>query len=190
MAAMESTMLALGTGLPSFSLPDAVGGAKLTDRDVAGPRGTLIMFICNHCPFVKHVLPELDRIAGDYGAQGIGVVAINSNDLETYPQDGPVPMRELARERGWAFPFLFDADQRVAKELHAACTPDFFAFDAQRRLAYRGRLDDSRPESGTPLTGRDLRAALDAILAGRQPSSDQKPSMGCGIKWTTVNMPQ
>ncbi len=184
-----STMLALGTELPPFSLTDALTGRAVTERAAAGSKGTLVMFICNHCPFVKHVMPELDRLAADYIGKGIGLVAINSNDLETFPQDGPVPMAELARERGWTFPFLFDADQKVARTFQAACTPDFFLFDADRRLAYRGRLDDSRPNTDTPLTGRELRAALDAVVAGRAPDADQKPSIGCGIKWSARHMP-
>ena len=183
MAETPSTMLPLGTALPAFSLTDPVSGRTVTDAQVTGPKGTLVMFLCNHCPFVKHVLPELDRLAAEYAAKGIGVVAINSNDLEAYPQDGPGPMKELATERGWKFPFLFDEAQDTARGFGAACTPDFFAFDAARRLAYRGRLDESRPGSGTPVTGSDLRAALDAIVAGRAPAAEQKPSTGCGIKW-------
>ena len=183
MAETHSTMLPLGTSLPPFSLPDAVSGRTLSERDVAGPKGTLVMFLCNHCPFVKHVLPELERLAAEYAGRGIGVVAINSNDVVAYPQDGPAAMKELATARGWAFPFLFDDEQSVARNYGAACTPDFFAFDAKGRLAYRGRLDESRPGSSTPLTGRDLGAALDAIVAGRAPATEQRPSVGCGIKW-------
>jgi thiol-disulfide isomerase/thioredoxin len=183
MAETLSTMLPLGTPLPAFSLTDAGSGRVITERDVAGRAGTLVMFMCNHCPFVKHVLPELDRVIAEYTAQGIGIVAINSNDAITYPQDGPAAMKELVTERGWTIPFLFDDTQAVGKAFQAACTPDFFAFDAQARLAYRGRLDESRPKSPAPVTGRDLRAALDAIVAGRAPSQDQTPSVGCGIKW-------
>jgi len=183
MAETLSTMLPLGTRMPSFTLTDTASGRILTDRDGAGARGTLVMFICNHCPFVKHVLPELEKLAVEYTAKGIGVVAISSNDPVTYPQDGPGPMRQLATERKWVFPYLFDDEQSVATAFHAACTPDFFAFDANRELAYRGRLDESRPGSPAPLTGRELRAALDAILAGRAPAADQKPSIGCNIKW-------
>ncbi len=189
MAATPSTMLPLGTPMPSFSLPDAVSGRTITDRDAAGAKGTVVMFICNHCPFVKHVMPELDRLANDYLAQGIGFVAINSNDLETNPDDGPDAMKALANERGWKFPFAFDGTQEVAKAFQAACTPDFFAFGADRKLAYRGQLDDARPKSDTPLTGRDLRAALDAIVAGRAPGADQKPSIGCNIKWKAGSVP-
>jgi len=183
MAETLSTMLPLGTEMPAFSLTDAVSGRTVSDREVAGPKGTLIMFICNHCPFVKHVLPELDRLTAEYAARGIGVAAINSNDIATYPQDGPGPMKELAIARGWKFPFLFDDEQAAALAYRAACTPDFFAFDAQRRLAYRGRFDESRPGSEAPVTGRDLRAALDAIFTGAALWADQKPSVGCGIKW-------
>jgi thiol-disulfide isomerase/thioredoxin len=177
-------MLPLGTAMPALSLTDAVSGRRFSERDITGPKGTLVMFICNHCPFVKHVLPELDRLTAEYAARGVGIAAINSNDVTTYPQDGPVAMRELAAGRGWKFPFLFDDSQAVAKAFAAACTPDFFAFDASRRLAYRGRLDASRPGSDVPVTGGELRAALDAILSGRTPAADQKPSVGCGIKWT------
>jgi thiol-disulfide isomerase/thioredoxin len=183
MAETLSTMLSLGTPMPAFSLTDAVSGRTITDRDVAGARGTLVMFICNHCPFVQHVLSELERLVAEYDAKGIRTVAINANDLIAYPQDGPGPMKELAVARGWTIPYLFDDDQSVAKAYHAACTPDFFVFDATRRLVYRGRLDGSRPKSDVPVTGADLRAALDAIVAGRAPSADQVPSVGCNIKW-------
>lgn len=189
MAETLSTMLTLGTALPDFSLTDAVTGRRVTHADVRGAQGTLVMFLCNHCPFVQHVLPELDRLAADYGAKGIGFVAINANDLETYPQDGPGPMKELATTRGWKFPFLFDETQEIARTFQAACTPDFFAFDAEGRLAYRGRLDETRPKTGAIASGRDLRAALDAIVAGRAPESDQKPSVGCGIKWKAGVLP-
>jgi thiol-disulfide isomerase/thioredoxin len=187
MAETPSTMLPLGTTLPVFSLTDAASGRVMSDHDVSGRNGTLVMFICNHCPFVKHILPEIDRIATEYGPRGIGMVAINSNDLEAYPQDGPGPMRELAEARNWRFPFLFDREQSVARAHHAACTPDFFLFDAGRQLAYRGRLDASRPGSEIPVTGSDLRAALDAIASGKAPSVDQKPSIGCSIKWTVAH---
>jgi len=183
MAETLSMMLPLGTPRPGFALMNTVTGKTVADRDLAGTNGTLVMFICNHCPFVKHVLPEVERLAAEYGPRGIGVVAINANDVATYPQDGPGPMRDLARERGWTFPFLLDETQDVARAYGAACTPDFFAFDPQGRLAYRGRLDESRPGSTVPVTGRDLRAALDAILAGRSPDAAQKPSVGCNIKW-------
>jgi thiol-disulfide isomerase/thioredoxin len=183
MAETLSTMLPLGTALPAFSLTDVATGRRVSDRDAAGAKGTLVMFICNHCPFVKHVMPELEKAAAEYAGKGFGVVAINANDAVTYPQDGPEPMKALASERGWRFPYLFDDTQQVAADFHAACTPDFFAFDAQRRLAYRGRFDESRPGSPAPVTGRELRAALDAILAGSAPAAEQKPSIGCNIKW-------
>jgi len=190
MAETLSTMLPLGTAMPPFTLTDTVSGRSISDRDVAGAKGTLVMFICNHCPFVKHVLPELEKLVVEYGAKGIGVVAINANDQVAYPQDGPGPMKELARERHWAFPYLFDDTQEIATAFHAACTPDFFAFDASRKLAYRGRLDDSRPGSTAPLTGRELRSALEAILAGRAPGGEQKPSIGCNIKWKAAVTPK
>lgn len=183
MAETPSTMLPLGTELPAFSLRDTVSGRTVTHRDVAGEKATLVMFLCNHCPFVRHVLSEVGRLAAEYAGRGVGVGAINSNDVDAYPQDGPGPMKELALAQGWAFPFLLDETQEVARSFQAACTPDFFAFDALGRLAYRGRLDESRPGSASPVTGRDLRAALDAILAGGQPEPDQRPSIGCNIKW-------
>jgi thiol-disulfide isomerase/thioredoxin len=183
MAETPSTMLALGTPLPAFSLTDAARGRLVTDREAAGPRATLVMFICNHCPFVQHVLAELGRVAADYAPRGVGIVAVNSNDVVGYPQDGPEHMKELANTQGWRFPFLFDQDQTLAKALQAACTPDFFLFDGERRLAYRGRLDESRPGSNVPVTGRDLRAALDAILSGRPVNAEQRASVGCNIKW-------
>ena len=189
MPATPSTMLALGTPLPAFALTDAVSGKTITDRDVAGAKGTLVMFICNHCPFVQHVLPELDRLIADYKARDIGIVAVNSNDVDAYPDDGPAAMKELATTRGWGIPFVLDDTQSFAKALQAACTPDFFAFDASRRLAYRGQLDASRPKSDAPLDGADLRAALDSIVEGRVPSQDQKPSIGCNIKWKAGVMP-
>lgn len=189
MAETRSTMLPLGTPLPPFSLTDAVSGRTVTDRSVAGTHGTLLMFLCNHCPFVQHVLPEIERVAAEYAGRGIGVAAINSNDLIAYPQDGPGPMKELATAHRWAFPFLFDDEQRAARACQAACTPDFFAFDARPRLAYRGRLDASRPGNDVPVTGADLRAALDAILAGEAPHPDQQPSIGCNIKWKVGVMP-
>jgi thiol-disulfide isomerase/thioredoxin len=182
MAETLSTMLPLGTVLPPFSLPDAVSGRKVSPDDVRGPKGTLVMFICNHCPFVKHVMPELGRLARDYAGQGIGIVAINANDVDAYPQDGPPHMKELAEAEGWKFPFVLDATQEVARTFQAACTPDFFLFDSAGALAYRGRLDETRPGGAAP-HGRDLRAALDAIVAGRAPVVEQLPSVGCNIKW-------
>ncbi len=178
-----STMLPLGTALPPFTLPDAVAGRALTTADVRGTKGTLVMFICNHCPFVKHVVPELGRLARDYAGKGIGIVAINANDLATNPEDGPEHMKELALAEGWTFPFLMDESQVVALAFQAACTPDFFLFDAGGSLVYRGRLDETRPKSGAAPHGRDLRAALDAVIAGRAPDREQHASVGCNIKW-------
>jgi thiol-disulfide isomerase/thioredoxin len=183
MAETPSTMLPLGTAFPPFALPDAVTGKTLAAADLRGAKGTLVMFICNHCPFVIHVLPELGRLARDFAGKGIGIVAINANDLETHPEDGPEHMKALAVAEGWAFPFLMDESQSVATALHAACTPDFFLFDAAGALVYRGRLDETRPKSGHAPHGRDLRAALDAVIRGQAPDADQRPSVGCNIKW-------
>jgi thiol-disulfide isomerase/thioredoxin len=187
MAETLSTMLPLGTALLPFALPDAVSGRTLSQADVRGPKGTLVMFICNHCPFVKHVMPELGHLARDYAGQGIGIVAINANDLEGYPQDGPPHMKELALAEGWSFPFLMDESQATAQAYRAACTPDFFLFDAAGALAYRGRLDETRPGGAAP-HGRDLRAALDAVASGRAPAGEQLPSVGCNIKWKAAKV--
>ena len=149
----------------------------------------VVMFICNHCPFVKHVMEELGYVANDYGSHGIAFVAINSNDVTKYPDDAPERMGELAGAQGWEFPYLFDESQEVAKAYKAACTPDFFVFDGEQKLVYRGQLDDSRPETEIPVTGNDLRAALDAVLAGQPVSEEQKPSLGCNIKWKAGNEP-
>ena len=186
MAKTESTMLPLGTPAPDFTLPDSVTGKHVSFNDVAGPRGTLVMFICNHCPFVKHVLDELAHFGQDYPDKGIGVVAISSNDVTGYPQDRPERMAELAREKGFAFPYLYDESQNTARAYDAACTPDFFVFDAERKLVYRGQLDDSRPGNSVPVTGKDLRAALDALIEGKPVSKEQKPSIGCNIKWKSA----
>ncbi len=189
MAETPSTMLPLGTKMPAFSLTDAVSGKTVTDRAAAGKRATLVMFICNHCPFVKHVMDELGRLGADYIPKGVGVVAVNANDVEKYPQDGPDKMKELAVSEGWRFPFLLDDTQKIAQAYKAACTPDFFLFDADAKLVYRGQLDDSRPSNKIPVTGKDLRAALDAVLAGKPPLEEQKPSIGCNIKWRPGNEP-
>ena len=189
MAETPSTMLPLGTKMPAFSLTDAVSGKTVTDRAAAGKKATLVMFICNHCPFVKHVMDELGRLGADYIPKGVGVVAVNANDVEKYPQDGPDKMRELAVSEGWRFPFLLDDTQKIAQAYKAACTPDFFLFDAEAKLVYRGQLDDSRPSDKIPVTGRDLRAALDRVLAGKPPLGEQKPSIGCNIKWKPGNEP-
>jgi peroxiredoxin len=183
MAKTESAMLPLGTPAPDFRLSDTVSGKTLSFDDIAGTRATLVMFICNHCPFVKHVLDELVRLGKDYAGEAVGMVAISSNDVTGYPQDRPERMAELAREKGFAFPYLYDESQNIARAFDAACTPDFYIFDGERRLVYRGQLDDSRPGNDVPVTGRDVRAALDALLAGEPVPSEQKPSIGCNIKW-------
>ena len=188
MVRTPSTMLALGTSAPDFSLVN-VDGRTLSLADVVGSRGTVVMFICNHCPFVKHVADELAALGCDYLPQGIGVVAISSNDVATHPADSPEQMVRESEERGYQFPYLFDETQTVAKAYHAACTPDFFLFDGDRQLVYRGQLDDSRPDSGIPVTGVDLRRAIDAVLAGTPVPEPQKPSIGCNIKWKPGNEP-
>jgi peroxiredoxin len=188
MVRTPSTMLALGTSAPDFSLVN-VDGRTLSLADVAGPRGTVVMFICNHCPFVKHVADQLAALGCDYLPQGIGVVAISSNDVATHPADSPEQMVRESEDRGYAFPYLYDETQEVAKAYHAACTPDFYLFDADRRLVYRGQLDESRPESGIPVTGADLRRAIDAVLAGAAVPEPQQPSIGCNIKWKAGNEP-
>jgi hypothetical protein len=177
-------MLPLGTPLPSIDLVNAVDGSRVdVGRLAQGKRGVLVMFLCNHCPYVVHIRRELARAAHEAIDHGIAAVAINSNDLETYPQDGPDAMKRLAVDEAWRFPFLFDESQAVAKSFAAECTPDLYLFDEARKLVYRGQFDDSRPSNGKPVTGRDLRAAIDAVAAGRSPSEDQKASIGCNIKW-------
>jgi peroxiredoxin len=182
MALTPSTMLPLGTEAPRFSLPDTDGRTVSLVEFKAQP-ALLVMFLCNHCPYVKHVRHELARLGREYQAKGVAVVAISSNDVAAYPDDSPEKMREEKRQAGYAFPYLYDASQEVARAYHAACTPDFYLFDANRRLVYRGQMDGSRPGNDVPVTGTDLRAALDALLAGRAVNADQKPSMGCNIKW-------
>jgi peroxiredoxin len=189
MARTPSTMLPLGTPAPDFSLPN-IDGRTVSVADMKDAQALLVVFMCNHCPFVKHVAPELAHLAKDYQPRGLAMVGINSNDAANYPDDAPAKMVEEAKSRGFIFPYLFDDTQAVAKAYRAACTPDFFLFDKSRRLVYRGQLDSSRPDSGIPLTGADLRAAIDAVLAGKPPSSDQKPSIGCNIKWKTGNEPE
>jgi len=180
MALTPSNMLPLDTPAPEFELVDAVTGSKFTQDSFADAPVLVMMFICNHCPFVIHVQDEITRVAADYG--DVAFVAINSNDVENYPDDSSENMKALAQKLGWKFPFLFDADQSVAHAYDAACTPDFYVFDGTRKLVYRGRLDGSRPETGVPLTGEDLRAAVDAALRG-EAVAEQFPSMGCNIKW-------
>jgi peroxiredoxin len=183
MARTSSAMLALGTTAPDFSLLDVVSGKAIARDQVAGERGLLVMFLCAHCPFVQHVNQELGRLSRDYAGRGLGTVAISSNDAETYPDDAPEGLRRQAVEHGFQFPYLFDETQEVARAYEAACTPDFFLFDADKKLAYRGQLDGSRPGNGVAIDGRDLRAAMDRVLAGKPVATDQTPSIGCGIKW-------
>jgi peroxiredoxin len=187
--AVQSTMLELGTQAPDFELPDAVSGRTVSLDDFADARALVVMFICNHCPYVRHVRGELAAIAREYQRSEVAFVAINSNDPERYPQDAPPAMREEAETVGYTFPYLFDESQEVAHAFRAACTPDLFVFDSARRLVYRGQLDDSRPGNDVPVTGRDLRAAIDAVLAGRTISADQIASIGCNIKWKPGNEP-
>jgi peroxiredoxin len=184
-----STMLDLGTLLPSFSLPD-FNGKVVSDADFKGGKALLVAFICEHCPFVRHVRSEFARFAKEYEAKGLTVVAIMSNSIEEFPQDGPEGMKKEAQDAGYVFPYLFDKDQKVAKAFKAACTPDLFLFDSNRRLVYRGQFDGSRPKNDVPVTGADLRAAADAVLAGKAPSETQRPSMGCNIKWYPGNEPE
>ena len=176
-------MLALGTLAPDFSLYDTVSGNEVTLAESRGDNGTVIMFICNHCPFVIHVNEELVRLAKTYQKRGVGFVAISSNDVDNYPQDAPDLMSETAKKLGYPFPYLYDETQEVARAYEAACTPDIYLFDSNLSLVYRGQLDDSRPGNGIPVNGADLRNALDQLLGGQEVSRDQKPSIGCNIKW-------
>jgi len=181
--ALGSTMAPLGAAMPVFSLPDAVTGALVAPPPPGEAAGTLVMFVCNHCPYVVHVRPVLVPLCHELVDRGLRVLAINSNSERTHPQDGPLHMKRLATEEGFRFPFLFDETQAVARAFDAACTPDFFLYDRQARLAWRGRMDGSRPGSGTTPDGAELRAACEAVLAGRAPEGPQLPSLGCGIKW-------
>lgn len=178
----SSMTLPLGTEAPTFRLPDP-DGKWVSSDDLKSAPALLVAFICNHCPYVKHIRSQFAEFAKEYQARGAAVVAINSNDAESYPDDGPAQMAQEIKHAGYSFPYLYDQTQDVAKAYRAACTPDFFLFDRDRRLVYRGQFDDSRPSNGRPVTGTDLRAALDAVLAGRPVSPDQKPSVGCSIKW-------
>ncbi len=186
--AATSTMLPLGTRVPFFALADLEGNDRSVD-DFRDAKALLVMFLCPHCPYVRHVRGEIARLAREYRPRGVAVVAINANDPAQYPQDGPEGMRQEAEEAGYTFPYLFDESQELAKAFMAACTPDFFLFDAARTLVYRGQLDDSRPRNEIPVTGRDLRAALDALLEGRPVPEEQTPSIGCSIKWKPGNQP-
>lgn len=183
MSRTESTMLALGTAVPAFSLPDVSTGKVVNSDDFRDKKGLLVMFICRHCPYVKHVQQELARIGRDYAAAPLGIVAISANDAENYPEDSPESLREMAAELGFTFPLCYDKSQDTAKAFTAACTPDFFLFDGAGKLAYRGQLDDSRRSNDIPPSGKDLRAAIDAVLHGQAVNPDQRPSIGCNIKW-------
>lgn len=188
MARTPSTMLPLGTAAPNFALVN-VDGRTVSLADFKAAPALLVVFMCNHCPFVKHLAGPLAQFAAEYMGKGVAVAGVNSNDVANYPADSPEQMVHEAEEQGYAFPYLYDETQEVAKAYRAACTPDFFLFDRDRRLVYRGQFDDSRPDNGKPVTGSDLRAAIDAVLAGAKPSEQQKPSIGCNIKWKPGNEP-
>ena len=186
---VESVMLPLGTTAPMFILPDVVSGNSVSLDSFQRKDAVLVMFICRHCPYVKHVEQELARIGKDYQDKKLGIVGISSNDPAAYPEDAPDRLKEMAERLDFRFPFCFDETQEIAKAYKASCTPDFYLFDAQRRLVYRGQLDDSRPGNNKPVNGRDLRAAMDAVLSRRPVASTQKPSIGCSIKWKAGNAP-
>ena len=188
MALTPSTMLPLGTTAPDFKLPDT-NGKTVSPADFKDKSALLVLFICNHCPYVKHIRAGLAELGRDYQSRSIAIVGINSNDVANYPEDSPAKMKEEARSARYTFPYLYDESQAVAKAYRAACTPDLYLFDQNRKLVYRGQFDDSRPGNGIPVTGKDLRAALDAVLAGKPVSPNQKASMGCNIKWKAGNEP-
>jgi peroxiredoxin len=190
MAKTLSTMLELGTAAPSFSLPDAASGRNVSLATFNDKNALLVMFICPHCPFVKHVQNELARIGKDYSDKDVGIVAISSNDAESFPEDSPEGLKQMSQQLGFEFPFCYDESQETAKAYAAACTPDFYLFDRARLLVYRGQLDDSRPGNGIPVTGRDLRTAVDAVLEDKPVSQTQRPSIGCNIKWKPGNEPR
>lgn len=183
MAATPSKMIPLGTKAPDFTLPDVVSGKMMSLNELKSQKATVIMFICNHCPYVKHVNHELVRLARDYQPKGVAFIAISSNDVAQYPEDGPEEMKKVAQQLGYPFPYLHDESQDVARAYDAACTPDIYIFDKDLKLAYRGQLDDARPGNNAPVTGNDVRAALDNLLSGKPVSPEQKPSIGCNIKW-------
>lgn len=183
MARTPSNMIPLGTKAPDFTLPDTVSGRMMSLSEITSDKATVIMFICNHCPFVKHVDEGLVNLSKDYQSKGVSFIAISSNDVDNYPQDAPSLMKVEAERVGYDFPYLYDESQEVAKSYDAACTPDFYIFDGDMKCAYRGQLDDSRPGNGKPVTGKDMRIALDEILEGNAVSASQIPSMGCNIKW-------
>ncbi len=183
MARTESNMLPLGTKAPNFELPDSISGRKLKLSDVYGEKATVVMFICNHCPYVNHLNKEIVKLARDYANSDVGFVAISSNDVDKYPADAPDKMKLKAEELGYTFPYLYDETQEVAKAYDAACTPDFYVFDRNLELMYRGQFDDSRPGNSMPISGRDIRTAIDATIMGKRIYKAQKPSIGCNIKW-------
>jgi peroxiredoxin len=183
-------MLALGTPAPEFSLPDAISGRTVSLAEFANAQALLVVFMCNHCPYVKHVADQMAQLVREYQERGVAVVGINANDAAEYPEDSPENMAQEAERRGYTFAYLYDETQEVAKAYQAACTPDFYVFDRDHHLAYRGQMDDSRPGNGVPVTGQDLRRALDAVLAGRPVPHNQRPSLGCNIKWKPGNEPE
>jgi len=189
MAVTPSTMLPLGTKAPDFRLPDTEGRMVSLPDEVSGAPALLVVFMCNHCPYVKHVRKGFVELVKEHQKKGVTVVGINSNDAESYPDDGPEAMSRDAKEHGYTFPYLYDARQEAAKAYRAACTPDFFLFDGQKRLVYRGQMDASRPGNDIPVTGKDLRGALDAVLSGKPVTGEQRPSLGCNIKWRPGNEP-
>lgn len=183
MAAIESNMMPLGTKAPYFNLPDTISGEQKSLSELKSDKATVVMFICNHCPFVKHVQQGLVQLANDYIRRGVSFIAISSNDVENYPEDSPQRMKQVAKQFDYPFPYLYDESQDIARAYLAACTPDFYIFDKDLKCVYRGQMDDSRPSNDIPVTGKDIRATLDAILAGKPVNEDQKPSIGCNIKW-------
>lgn len=189
MSSTLSTMLELGTRAPDFTLPDTVDGGRVSLSDFEGARALLVIFMCNHCPYVQHILEELVDVAAEYMDRGVEVVAISSNDVENYPDDHPDRMKEVAEEYDFPFSYLYDESQEVARRYRAACTPDFFLFDENLELVYRGQFDDSRPGNGEPVDGSDLREAMDLLLEEGETVEEQKPSMGCNIKWKSGNEP-
>lgn len=189
MAVTPSTMLELGTPAPDFKLPEPTTGRQVSLSDFKDASALLVVFMCNHCPYVKHIQRQMSDMIKTYQREGLAAVGISSNDVSTHPDDGPEQMAAEAKRLGYTFPYLYDESQAVAKAYRAACTPDIYLFDRERKLVYRGQFDNSRPGSDRPVTGSDLRAAITAVLAGKQPSAEQKPSMGCNIKWKTGEAP-
>ena len=188
MSMTASTMLAIGTTAPEFELPDTEG-KTISLKDFSDAKALLVVFMCNHCPFVKHIVDGFVELVRDYQAKGVAIVGINSNDVANFPDDSPANMKALAKSKGFTFPYLYDETQKTAHAYKAACTPDFFLFNSELKLVYRGQMDDSRPGNGIPVTGVDLTAAIDAVLAGKDVPGDQKPSIGCNIKWKQGNEP-